>query len=149
MLGNKAVGQMLNEESPQCLLLMPPTEEFVPVRELVSSSLKEVGIEPILALTIRLPDGSTAESVRQATKLADIIIADLTGSYPNIMYEVGYAQALKRTVLPIVRSGPGRVPTAMEGQIFVVYDPANPEKFRNDIQFWTQRYLERKKRARA
>lgn len=149
MLERKAVSSMLNEQTPQCLLLMPPTEEFAPVRELISSSLKEVGIEPILSLTIRLPDGSTAESVRQATRLADIIIADLTGNHPNIMYEVGYAQALKRTVLPIVRNGPGRVPTAMEGQLFVVYDPDDPDKFRNDIQFWTLRYLERKKMARA
>lgn len=57
---------------------------------------------------------------------ADALIVDITGANPNIMYELGFAHALKKPVLPIVRKGDSDVPSDLQGYLFYVYDESAP-----------------------
>jgi hypothetical protein len=43
--------------------------------------------------------GSITEQIVEAIRQADVLIADVTGSNPNVMYELGYADALGKPVV--------------------------------------------------
>ena len=43
--------------------------------------------------------GRITDQIIAALKAADLVIADITGPNPNVMYELGYAHALEKTVI--------------------------------------------------
>jgi hypothetical protein len=131
---------MNDTENPRCLLTTPRSGEFSSRRQLIADALRESGMEPVLVGETTAAATSMA-TVPQAIDRADCIIADLTGSDPNVMYEVGFAHALRKPVLPIIQNGPGHIPFNMAGYLFVVYDPSEPEELRHHIQTWARRYL--------
>lgn len=45
--------------------------------------------------------GSITQQIQQRIRQADIVIADLTGTNGNVMYELGYADALRKYVIPL------------------------------------------------
>jgi hypothetical protein len=140
---------MFDTDTRQCVLLTPMSEEFLPLRRVIASALQESGIEPILFdenVTVSSPlIGTTFRAIERA----DLIIADVTGDNPNVMYEAGFAFAMGRPVLFIVQHGVGRLPSGLAGNFFLVYDPSKPEELRHKIQFWANRYLNKKPSART
>jgi hypothetical protein len=84
-----------------------------------------------------------SDSITPAIQKADFIIADITGSNPSVMYEVGFAHALRKPVLLIVRSGPEHVPSDLRGQLFFVYEPDRVAADKNlefAVRTWAERY---------
>lgn len=139
----KDLTKMNGTDTPRVLLSMPYSEEFNSLNRLITSSLEEVGIKTILAKRIGMPEDASAPSllIHRAIRQADVVIVDLTGTDPNMMYEVGYAFGLGKSVLPIVQRKEKRVPADISGRFYLVYDPAEPDKLRNDIKLWTLQYL--------
>ena len=123
------------------LLITPFSEEFQFLRQLIDDALKEVEIEPILMEETLAVGTPIVESVQQAIGRADVIIADLTGSNPNVMYEVGFAHALRKPILILVQHVIGHVPSDMAGYLYFVYDPSKPDELRRTIHAWAVRYL--------
>lgn len=111
--------------------------------ETVAEALREIGVEPIFADALMTAGWSPAESARREIGRADIVIADLTEKNENVMYELGYAHALKKPVLPLIQEGAVRVPADLGGYFFIVYDPSDPEKLRHYVQKWVDQYLKR------
>jgi hypothetical protein len=123
----------------QCLLLIPSGLEFQSIRVIVSSTLRDIGVNPI-TLEESIGYGTViVETVYRVIERADLIIADITSSNPNIMYELGFAHALKKPVLPLVKTGEGHVPTDLRGYLYVVYDPGKLNALRSIIASWVQR----------
>lgn len=121
-------------------LLITPAEQSPTLRQIITDALQEVGIDPILLEETIVPGTSIVEPVQQAIARADIIIVDLTVSNPNVMYEVGFAHALRKPVLPIVQPGVNHVPSDIAGYLFFVYDPSAPDELRRNIQTWAVRH---------
>ncbi len=128
------------------LLIVPFSKEPHVFRKLIADALQEVGIVPISPEeTI---DGLvTVESVPQEIARADLIIVDLTGSDPNVMYEVGFAHALRKPVKLIIQQGSGHIPSDMAGYLYFVYDPSKPDELRRNIQTWATRYHKERMRG--
>lgn len=116
-----------------CLLLIPASDEFRCIRQVVVDVLRELDVEPI---DVGATDPSKAifEYVRQAIESSEIIIADLTGRNPNVMYELGIAHTLRKSVLPILRRHSGEPPFDLGGYLYLVYDMASLDNFRNDLR---------------
>jgi len=126
----------------KCLLITPLSEDFLPLRRLIAEALQESGIEPAL-LEEELSAESASpepivERVSKAIGRADFIIADLTGSNPNVMYEVGLAHAMRKPVLFILqRNLQHSIPFDLRHQLIYFYDPsAPPDLMRDGIKKW-------------
>ena len=128
------------------LLIAPFSKEPHVFRKLIADALQEVGIVPI-SPEETIPGMVLVESVQQEIARADIIIADLTGSNPNVMYEVGFAHALRKPVILIIQQGAGHVPFDLTGYIYFVYDPSKPDELRCNIQTWATRYHKERMRG--
>lgn len=79
--------------------LMPFQDEFDDVHHIIKDAVahvatsKKVEIECYRADEISEP-GRISDQILEAIREADLVIADLTGNNPNVMYELGYAHAL-------------------------------------------------------
>jgi hypothetical protein len=76
---------------------------------------------------------------------ADAVIADLTGTDPNVMYELGFAHALKKPVLPIVRKGNASIPSDLQGYLYYVYDLDAPRELFQTVEHWLRRMIEERR----
>lgn len=75
---------------------------------------------------------------------ADVIIADITGADPNVMYELGFAHALKKPVFPIARREEQKIPSDLQGYLYYPYEVSSfgPEKeFETTLTRWLRRTL--------
>lgn len=67
-------------------------------------------------------------SIQSAIRAASLLIADVTNANPNVMYEVGFAQAQNKPLLLIANSSRS-IPFDLARVRVVIYDPANPNEF--------------------
>jgi hypothetical protein len=84
--------------------------------------------------------GGTALPVR-IIQHADLIIADITGSSPNVFYELGVADALRKPALVIAQK-PLTLTGDFAGHKLVTYGPEEYEKLSRFIQYWAHENLE-------
>lgn len=85
---------LFSSSSNICFVLMPFGESFDEVyRTLIQPAVIQAGLNPLRAYDIFTP-GSIMEQIRSAIQQSRICIADLTGRNPNVLYELGIAQAL-------------------------------------------------------
>jgi nucleoside 2-deoxyribosyltransferase-like protein len=82
-----------------------------------------------------------ALQIPRTLESADAVIADLTGTDPNVMYELGFAHALKKPVLPIVRKGNASIPGDLQGYLYYVYDLEDPFELTRTVARWLERTL--------
>ena len=110
-------------------------------REIISqldAALKSHGYSSSSDSDIHLGE-STDQSIRQMIEKSDFVIADLTGNNPNVMYEVGFAQGLGKSILPIVQESERQVSPHMAGMLYVPYDPQQPESMIKYVLSWVKR----------
>jgi len=55
---------------------------------------------------------------------ADVVVADISGANPNVLYQVGLRHAARSNVT-LLLSGAGRVPFDLQWVRFIAYDPAS------------------------
>ncbi|GAA2593288.1 hypothetical protein GCM10010435_85320 [Winogradskya consettensis] len=85
-------------------VLMPFDENFDDVFHIIKDSGRQSNEETGLEIKVYRADeiaepGRISFQVLEAIREADLIIADLTGSNPNVMYELGYAHAAEKDVV--------------------------------------------------
>lgn len=125
-----------------CLVLLPEREasgrvagilrHVIDTSDMIMASLDSKGEYGALLSDIAAQIPRTIES-------ADAVIADMSGSDPNIMYQLGFAHALKKPVLPIIQRDSGSVPSNLQGYLFLVYDTANLGELVDAVRRWLTR----------
>lgn len=110
-LFNRASGKKM------CFMVMPFRRELDPVYKIVGQVLKEEGWTVVRADEIVRPRRIT-DAIMQAILMSDLVVADLTGSNPNVFYEVGVAHAIGCDVIMLTQER--RIPfdVAIEETIF-------------------------------
>jgi tetratricopeptide (TPR) repeat protein len=94
------------DQSKKVFVLMPLRDEFddvyLVIRDAAQEGSRTLGIEIdcLRADEIAKP-GRITEQIIQSLKDADLLIADLSGNNPNVMYELGYGHALEKPALII------------------------------------------------
>lgn len=85
-------------------VLMPFREDFTPIyTELIVPPLEAEGFEVRRADT-RPDQRNILKGIIQDIVAADLVIADLTTSNPNVLYEVGLAHALRKPTVLMTQS---------------------------------------------
>ncbi len=110
---------------PDCLVLMPFRKEL----DSHFSVIKECGQR--LGYTVYRVDnqkfsGEIVGSIAKALSKADLIVADLTGNNPNVIYELAIAQSLGKKVLMITNDR-NTIPFDISTYRIQLIDPSSPE----------------------
>jgi len=83
--------------TPFVLVLMPFASEFDGVYQAIKNAVEHAGIFAA-RVDDQVYETPILERIYRQIRLADIIVADVTGRNANVMYEVGYAHAIGRAV---------------------------------------------------
>ncbi|HWS90853.1 MAG TPA: hypothetical protein VN282_28035 [Pyrinomonadaceae bacterium] len=121
---NKITGQQVKPPEPVCLILTPDDKRFERVRDVVTETLKGAGVRPLTTdpAAGRLETGPPPH--KSPVERADFIIADITSGRPNVMYELGFAHALRKPVFRIIERVEGEVIPGLSQDADYAYDPA-------------------------
>jgi hypothetical protein len=74
-----------------------------------------------------------ANSVQLRIREARLVVADVTGSNPNVLHEVGLAQAFGKPLVLLTQEDPDAAPFNIRGHRFVRYDPDDLGALRTHI----------------
>jgi tetratricopeptide (TPR) repeat protein len=84
-------------------VMMPFQDEYDDVYLVIANAVQTTSQELSLSLSCGRADefgpGRITDQILAAIQDADIVIADLTGNNPNVMYELGFAHALKKPAI--------------------------------------------------
>ena len=109
---------------PRCFLVLPFSPEFRKTREIVVESAKEAGFKITLAEGDPPKSMPVREMIVGELARADCVVADITGNNPNVLVEIGLAQAMGKFLFLITQADDeisARIPAALQGQVFITY----------------------------
>jgi hypothetical protein len=69
------------------------------------------------------------EKIRAKIETANLIIGDITGSNPNVFYELGLAHANNKAVIFLTQDPPEKAPVDLRHFEFIQYDLGNHDSF--------------------
>jgi hypothetical protein len=88
----------------QVFIIQPVSPEFREAHELVVQAVLEAQASPSGLDDVAPVGHSVIEILYKAIEAADVIICDVSKANPNVMYELGYAHALRKPVIVISQS---------------------------------------------
>ena len=134
---------------PTCLLLAPAGEGFFPVREVAE---KVAGRNGIRLIQVNADEGFqefVPREVLEAVRRSDMVIGDITGLLPNVLFELGAAHALRKELL-IVAQKAENIPLDLASQRVVFYKPGSDQvQLESFMDYWMRESLSRAAAAPA
>jgi nucleoside 2-deoxyribosyltransferase len=124
----------MSTDAPRAFIAVPSSEAFRGVRDAVSDVLRADAVESIPTPDVQVGESLNAR-ILQSLRSADLVIADLTQTDPNVMYELGVAQALGKPLVVLTRDrGEQTFVPGLLGELYFVYDPADAAYLRSQIR---------------
>lgn len=109
-----------------CFIITPVGEEGSEIR-IEANGIIEAVIKPVLeddynvdAAHLSISSVVITKEIVNSIFNADLIIANLTNSNPNVMYELSFAHALRKPVVHLIRDGQ-RPPFDISNQRYITY----------------------------
>jgi hypothetical protein len=96
-------------EVPQVFIPMPYDKEFDHIYEIIEGVVRKVGADPI-RLDKRSETGDILQKAHHYLRKASVVLAVITDHNANVLYEVGYAHACDRVVVPVIQCCPADAP---------------------------------------
>lgn len=114
---------VIETTSRLCFVMMPFSERFDNIyRLLIAPVVMDNGLTVLRADEMAGP-GFIVEQIRTAVQQSRLCIADLTGANPNVLYEVGYAQAIGKPLVFIAEEA-SQLPFDIAHQRVILYGQA-------------------------
>lgn len=96
---------MTERSRMRCLILLPMSAEYGPVRDALKAVGKEVGVQ-VLSLEEAEPQlWPIPELLLSEIARADLVVAEVTQRNPNIFHEIGLAQATGKPAVFLIEEG--------------------------------------------
>lgn len=90
---------LLQTTSKLCFVMMPFSEVYDRIyRDLIVPAVEDAGLSAVRADEIS-GTGFVMEQIRAAIQQARLCIADVTDRNPNVLYEVGFAEAMRKSTI--------------------------------------------------
>jgi len=120
-----------SETGNVCYVLMPYSQEWSPnTRRAIASAVKSQNLDCRIADE---EDGrQVMDDVWRGLCEARVIIADLSTSNPNVMYEIGLADVLGKEIILLAQDS-NKVPFDLAGSRVLVYSPKHLDKLEDDL----------------
>jgi hypothetical protein len=116
-----------------CFVMMPFADPIGGYYELIyEPAIKKTGLTPIRADTDIFGTGKIIEQIWTGLKRAKVLLAELTGRNPNVLYELGLAHALQKPVV-LISSNEEDVPFDVRHVRVIYYDVNDP--------FWGEKLI--------
>lgn len=116
-----------------CFVMMPfaaPVGDYYAT--IYEPAIKKAGITPVRADADIFGTGKIIDQIWSGINSARVLVAELTGRNPNVLYELGLAHALKKPVV-LVSSNEGDVPFDVRHVRVIYYEMADP--------FWGEKLI--------
>jgi nucleoside 2-deoxyribosyltransferase len=111
---------------PQVSVIAPFDPEGRRVQDTVRRAVEEAGFRVVQYRDAIRPGAELASSILDSIRQADLIIADVSHQNPNVLYEIGFAHALRKpTILLFNIKSDYSLPSDLAGLQYIVYDLAN------------------------
>jgi hypothetical protein len=109
--------------APRIFIIMPFAEPFDTLyHEVISPVASQLGFEIIRVDEIPGP-GIILDDIQQQIEQAHAVVAEISTRNPNVFYELGYAHALKKPAILLVRREEGsKMPFDVRGYRAIFYD---------------------------
>jgi hypothetical protein len=126
-------------QSPHVFVIAPFDPEGRRVQDVVGRAIQETGLRVVQYSDAIRPGAELTSTILAAIRDADLIIADVSRQNPNVLYEVGFAHALRKPTILLVsiKSGSG-LPSDLTGLQFITYDPANLDRLADLVKSETK-----------
>ncbi len=113
-------------QPPQVFVIAPFDPEGRRVQDTVRRALEEGGFKVVQYRDAILPGAELTSNILDSIRQADLIIADVSRQNPNVLYEVGFAHALRKpTILLFNIKSNYNLPSDLAGLQYITYDPVN------------------------
>jgi hypothetical protein len=121
------------ESSDTCFVMMPFGNPIGGYYELIyEPAIKKAGLTPVRADTDIFGTGKIIDQIWSGLQTAKVLVAELTGRNPNVLYELGLAHALHKPVV-LVSSNEGDVPFDVRHVRVIYYEVTDP--------FWGEKLI--------
>lgn len=126
--GDVVTSRPVESKGAKAFVMMPFSSEFDDVYDVIRRAVEEVdaGLDLIRLDEVRAAGRISDDLVRELTT-CHLCIADVSGANPNVMWEVGYATALKKPVIAL-SEGSARLPFDIADVRTVLYDRSSLNK---------------------
>ena len=115
----------LGSISNTCFVVMPFRSLFESEYErVIRPAIEEVGLECVRGDEI-YTEQAVIQDIWKSIRKARVIVAELSGRNPNVMYETGLAHALGKPIIMLNRDNKA-VPFDLGFLRYIYYDPNNP-----------------------
>jgi len=121
------------DSSQTCFVMMPfaePTGGYY--TSLYEPAIRKAGLTPVRADTDIFGTGKIIDQIWAGINNARVLVAELTGRNPNVLYELGIAHALRKPVV-LVSSNEGDVPFDVRHVRVIYYQMSDP--------FWGEKLI--------
>ncbi|MGA7383551.1 MAG: ATP-binding protein [Methylocella sp.] len=113
-----------------CFLAIPDQSEQSPVVQTLRKAIADAGFR-IVKQVEKSPEASIIGSMAEAIVRADCIVADVTGSSPEVFFELGLAQALDKAAFVVTQdSSLVSLPIDVAGGSSLLHYESSPEGLR-------------------
>ncbi len=113
---------------PSAFVIQPFDKSFEGVYDLIRSATAIAGVAVLRPDSMTSSGRTITEDIHQAIQSASLVIADITNANPNVMYEVGFAQAQNKPLL-LVAANSRAIPFDLAGFFVFIYDLSSPSDF--------------------
>ena len=127
------------------LIITPFDAGAAHVSDTLKRALSDAGFVPVTVDRLSIPGALVGETILDAIQRCDMIIVDVSRHNPNVMYELGFAHALRKPTIMIVSKDAARqVPTDLAGYLYIAYDESNLSSLYDNISRFAVRLAKEK-----
>lgn len=101
-------------------LIIPFSPEYNDISQVIKNAVEKSNHQ-LVRMDELFSTGNITTQIHDEINKADFVIADISDKNPNVMYELGFAQSLKKPVLPISRKGE-KIPFDIASIRVLIYD---------------------------
>ena len=131
---------------PSCFVVMPFNLPHSTAlwEDMLKPAIEKTGMTPVRADLVHNV-GEILEDITHCIAEATVVVVDITGTNPNVMYELGYAHALAKPAILVCNTGDNTtwdkdLPFDIRGMRVIPINPWEKEKFLENLTASLQQF---------